>query len=339
MKPTLPETKTPANLAPVSPAPPTPPPLGDRETVVRSRRQLRWFALFAIGLSLAFAKPLFAMLRYAWTTDLHSHALLIPLISAYLIGSQRKQPRPAPASSPTLAVVPLAIGLVALKAIFFPTIDQSPARPNDYLALTTFGYVCLLWAGALFLLGGRYVRHFWFPAAFLIFLVPLPTVIENVVEIFSQHTSADAAAAMFNLSGMTYHREGLIFELPGMAIQVARECSGIRSSLVLFITSLLAGHLFLQSSWRRAALTLFVIPLAIVRNGFRIFTIGQLCVQVDPAMIDSWIHHQGGPLFFALSLIPFFLLLCWLVRGERRRARVSAATDGKPAGPGECADK
>lgn len=329
MKPTLPETKIPANLAPVSPAPPTPPPLGGSLP-----KPVRWFVWFAIGLSLAFAKPLFEMLRYSWNTDLHSHALLIPLISAYLIWSQRKHPLPAPASSPTLAVVPLAIGLVALKAILFPTIDLSSAKPNDYLALTTFGYVCLLWAGAFLLLGGRFLRHFWFPAAFLIFLVPMPTVVENVVEIFFQHTSADASAAMFSLSGMTYHREGLIFELPGMTIQVAQECSGIRSSLVLFITSLLAGHMFLQSPWRRAALTIFVIPLAIVRNGFRIFTIGMLCVHVDPAMIDSWIHHQGGPLFFALSLIPFFLLLFWLVRGERRRARSPAATAGKPAGSG-----
>ena len=131
---------------------------------------------------------------------------------------------------------------------------------------------------------------------------------------------------LFSLSGMTYHREGLIFELPGIALQVAQECSGIRSSLVLFITSLLAGYMFLKSPWRRAALTIFVIPLAIVRNGFRIVTIGILCVQVDPGMVDSWIHRRGGPLFFALSLIPFFLLLFWLYRGERRREQPKTST-------------
>jgi hypothetical protein len=31
-------------------------------------------------------------------------------------------------------------------------------------------------------------------------------------------------------------------------------------------------------------------------------------------MIDSPIHHKGGPLFFALSLIPLYLLLWWLRR-------------------------
>jgi hypothetical protein len=36
-------------------------------------------------------------------------------------------------------------------------------------------------------------------------------------------------------------------------------------------------------------------------------------------MINSFIHHQGGPIFFALSLIPLFLLLWWLRRGEAQR--------------------
>jgi exosortase/archaeosortase family protein len=83
-----------------------------------------------------------------------------------------------------------------------------------------------------------------------------------------------------------------------------------------FITSVLASHLFLKSPWRRVILVAFAIPLGILRNGFRILVIGQLCVHVDPQMIHSLIHKQGGPLFFALSLIPLFLLLWSLRKGE-----------------------
>ena len=35
-------------------------------------------------------------------------------------------------------------------------------------------------------------------------------------------------------------------------------------------------------------------------------------------MIDSPIHHHGGPIFFALSLIPFFLFLIWLRKSESK---------------------
>jgi len=126
---------------------------------------------------------------------------------------------------------------------------------------------------------------------------------------------------MLSLSGMPVFRQGLDFQLPGMRMAVAPECSGIHSSLVLFITSLLAGQLLLRSPWKRAALTLAVIPLAILRNGFRIFTIGQLCVHVSPDMINSYIHRRGGPIFFVLSLVPFFLLLYFLRKAESRKLK------------------
>ena len=103
------------------------------------------------------------------------------------------------------------------------------------------------------------------------------------------------------------------------------ECSGIRSSLVLFITSLIAGKMFLKSQTHRALLAAFIIPLAIIRNGFRIFTIGMLCVHIGPEMIHSPIHHKGGPIFFALSLIPFFAFLWYLRRRERNKSENSAS--------------
>jgi exosortase/archaeosortase family protein len=85
--------------------------------------------------------------------------------------------------------------------------------------------------------------------------------------------------------------------------------------------------MFLRSPWRRAVLVLFVIPLGILRNGFRILVIGLLCVNIGPQMIDCPIHHRGGPIFFALSLIPLFLLLWWLRRSERQRCPEHAVTE------------
>ena len=128
--------------------------------------------------------------------------------------------------------------------------------------------------------------------------------------------SADVAAWFLTVTGTPLLRDSQVFALPGIVLQVAQECSGIRSSWVLFITSLLASHLFIKSPWRRLILVAFVIPLGIVRNGFRILVIGLLCVHIGPQMIDSPIHHQGGPLFFVLSLGPLFALLWWLRRSE-----------------------
>jgi hypothetical protein len=49
-------------------------------------------------------------------------------------------------------------------------------------------------------------------------------------------------------------------------------------------------------------------------------------------MIDSPIHHRGGPIFFALSLVPLFLVAWWLWRGERPPASLEGTPPGGPKG-------
>jgi exosortase C (VPDSG-CTERM-specific) len=191
---------------------------------------------------------------------------------------------------------------------------------QDSLALTTLSFVLLLAAVCAFFMDRATFRRALFPLAFLVFMVPFPLAMEHSIESFLQHGSAPPAYWLLKLVGTPIFRDELIFQLPGITLQVAPECSGIRSTIVLFMTSLVAGHLFLRSPWKRALLTAFVIPLALIRNGFRIFVIGQLCVSVGPHMIESPIHHHGGPIFFALSLIPFSILLYYLVKSDRSPA-------------------
>jgi len=167
------------------------------------------------------------------------------------------------------------------------------------------------------LLGAKWMAAAAFPVAFLIFMVPLPDAAVKWLENALVLASADVAALLFQMTGTPLLRDETIFQLPGIVLRVAEECSGIHSSWVLLITSLVASHLFLKSPWQRIVLVAFVIPLGIIRNGFRILVIGLLCVHVGPQMIDSIIHRQGGPLFFALSLGPLFLLLALLRRQER----------------------
>ena len=173
---------------------------------------------------------------------------------------------------------------------------------NDDLALMTLAFVSFVAAGGFVFLGSEWMAAAAFPIAFLIFMIPLPDGAVQWLEKASQLASAEVAAVYFNMSGTPLVRAGTVFELPGIVLEVAQECSGIRSSWVLFITSVLAAHLFLKSPWRRIVLVAFVIPLGILRNGFRILVIGLLCVHVGPHMIDSIIHRQRRP--FLLRAVP-----------------------------------
>src|SRR6185437_15078263 len=113
--------------------------------------------------------------------------------------------------------------------------------------------------------------------------------------------------------GVPVFREGFVFKLSDFTIYVAEECSGIRSALALFITGLVAGHLFLRSAWGKMGLLSIVVPLAIVKNTVRIVGLALLANYVDPAFItDSALHRNGGIPLFVLSLTVLFSLV-WLI--------------------------
>jgi len=285
------------------------------------RRQLRLLAVCAVVLGVCFAKPLFSLVWFSLHSELYSYILLIPFVSLYLAWLKKSSLPLDSEPGRKLSLLPLAAGLLSIFGYFFAHHSGSKLAPADSLAWTTLSFVFLFVGACVFSLGKQTLRAVAFPLAFLIFLVPFPVIVRDAIESLLQHRSADVASGLFSLSGMPFLRQDTFFQLPGMSLEVAPECSGIRSTVVLFITGLVAGYLFLRSPWRRAVLTLSVIPLALLRNGFRVFTIGELCVQIGPHMIHSPIHTRGGPLFFALSLVPFFLFLLWMRRAERRQYR------------------
>jgi exosortase C (VPDSG-CTERM-specific) len=275
---------------------------------------------FAVVLVAVFGHSLLTLINYAASSQLYSYILLIPFVSAYLLYIWRHQlPKKYTVDLP-LAIVSIAIGLGIL--IFTYWLDFAGRAPgiNDRLTLMTLSFLCCLAAGGFFFFGRAWMQAAAFPLAYLIFMVPMPDAMADALETASKYASAEAANVLFHLSGTPFLREGLVFQLPNITIEVAQECSGIRSSFVLFITSILAANLFLKGWWRRFALVAFVIPLAILRNGFRILVISLLCVHLGPQMIHSLIHRRGGPLFFVLSLIPFLLFL-WLLRKGDEQAR------------------
>ena len=303
----------------------------------------RWrgFAVCGALVTIVFARSLWDLGAFALRSDLFSHIVLIPVISGYLIWKGSRGMAPPATTRSAWAAVPAAFSLCLLALYWTVLRPRGPLPEVDVLSIMTTAYLGLMLACALACLGTGIVRALCFPIAFLAFMIPWPTAMIDAVEIGLQHASAEAAAALLAVSGTPFVRDGKVFDLPGITLQVAQECSGIHSSYVLLITAAVAGHVLLRSSWRRWVLALAVIPLGILRNGLRILTISMLCVHVSPDMVHSPINHRGGPVFFALSLIPFFLFLLWLRKPERsgeavgRDARCSSASGPSEAGPME----
>jgi len=247
--------------------------------------------------------------------ELYSHIFGIPLISAYFFYLKRREIFQNITYSFSSGIIVLIAGSV----LYMAGLSQGlRLTQNDYLSLVTFTAV-LTWIGGFILFYGiESVKSNLFPFLFLFFMVPIPGFIVERVISFLQIGSTEVAYGFFKLTGIPLLRYGFVFHLPGLSIEVAEQCSGIRSSIALLITSIMAGQLFLKSASRKIVLALVIIPITIFKNGLRIVTLSLLGVYVDQNILSSSLHKKGGIPFFFLSLI-FLGAILWLLRRADKR--------------------
>jgi len=273
--------------------------------------------LTLLALGMVF-EPLKDLMNSATRGDYYSHIVLIPLVSAYLFFQNRKDifSKPGP-------IYPFALALSAFGAALYIFGSYYVARlnQNDYASLLTFSAI-VFWAGGFVLLYGiRGFQKASFPILFLVFMIPIPGLIMDKIIYALQVGSTEASEVLFNLTGVPFQREGFVFHLPGISIEVAEQCSGIRSTLALFITSILAGHFFLDRFWKKIVLALIVFPVTVFKNSIRIMTLSLLGAYVDERWLtESSLHHSGGFVFFipALGLLGLAL---WALRKYRNEDR------------------
>jgi exosortase len=280
--------------------------------MTRSSRTLRFALFVASGCVLAW-HPLVRTLDLALSDEAYTHILLILPLSCALLYMERRLPGPALASSVGLGA---AWMVVALLIAGFAGRGAAGLSEDVRLSLRMLALVTW-WIGSFILcFGKKTLQALIFPVCFLFWIVPLPAIALDEVVYFLQHQSALAARIMFMAVGVPVTQDGVMLSIPNLDIEVARECSSIRSSLMLLITTMILAHLFLRSWWRKALLIAVAIPLAAIKNGFRIFTITELGTRVDPGFFNGNLHHRGGILFLAVALAMIGVLLWGLRRTE-----------------------
>ena len=246
--------------------------------------------------------------------DYYSHIILIPPISGYFLYLKRKEiflnsEYPYPQG--------LILVLAGVALYLYGRMLEGQVNQNDYLFLLTVSVIFFWYGTFIFFYGIQGFRVAIFPLLFLVFMIPIPSILMEKVIYLLQVGSAEVSYLLFGLTGIPVSKEAFIFHLPGLNIEVAKQCSGIRSSLALFITSILAGQYFLETGWKRIILILSVAPLAILKNGIRIVTLSLLGIYVDEKFItQGFLHKSGGFVFFIPSLILLGMILLLLRKSE-----------------------
>ncbi len=272
------------------------------------------FVVLLAALGVVNAAFLQKLILFALSNPFSSHILLIPFISAALLFRDREQifANAKLAPVPGAAVIALGTGLFVLSKIRAGTSHQ------DMLSVTVFALIVMVIGGFLLIYGKATFRTALFPVLFLLFAIPIPEAMLKGIVLSLQKGTAYFTGVLFNLAGTPNLRRGLTFDLPGVSVEIAPQCSGIRSSLSLIITCLLAGHLMLRSNVRKFILVLAAVPMAMFKNAVRVVGLSLLAIHVDMRFLTgSNLHHEGGILFFVMALVLLSPLLWILRRGER----------------------
>jgi exosortase len=260
--------------------------------------------------------------------EFSSHVFLIPVLSLWLLYIERRVVFREVRSSVALGS---AFILTGVGLYWRAMVHASLQSPGEFLPGSTLAIVLIWMGGFLICYGYRAWRAATFPLFFLLLMVPLPEPALDRAIYFLQVGSTSLSFSLFKLVGVPVFRQGFLLSVPGQTIEVARACSGIRSSIALFITCLLAAHLFLRTPWKVLLFVVLVFPVSIVKNAIRIVTLTLLGVYVDPSFLRGSLHHDGGFVFFLLALAILFPVLLLLQKSEPRRAPPSAAIP-EPAG-------
>ena len=284
------------------------------------------FASFVVLSAVLLWESLKLLAGLSLGSDTCSQIILAPFISTGLVMVERKKIFAKPRYSPAAGATLLAAGILcfSLARGFSRSLGA-----NDALCLIAASIVLIWLAGFAYFYGVQASRAGSFALLFLFLMIPVPEFLLARIILALRQGSAAALSTLYSLLQVPFHRDGLAFSLPGVNISIAPECSGIRSSISLFITGLLTGHFFLKSAWRRVLLMIFIFPVAVLKNAIRLATISLLSAYVDPSFLTGRLHHQGGFVFAIISvglLVPILFLLQWSERPAPREGQLTGAT-------------
>ncbi|HHH13734.1 MAG TPA: exosortase/archaeosortase family protein [Thiolapillus brandeum] len=262
----------------------------------RERRFLPWLLG---GLYLAVYGPTLAWLWHRWTLSIwyNGHGILITLVVAWLVREElrRFEGRPRDANPWGFLLLVPALALHMLDTGIHSQL------------LSAFSLVLGLPGLSLLLLGTERTRAIIFPLLVLFLTLPIPLVFTESIHLFLRHIATVASAWILPHVGIPVFASGTLLETPNGSLMVADACSGF-STLYATVTVAVLTAYATRSRWRRVAVLLVAVPLAIVVNVARVVVLAVLVDRFGLDVLHTSAHELSGMATFAVALPLIFWL-------------------------------
>jgi exosortase len=271
-------------------------------------------AAATLVLGLAYA-PNFRDLYSTWDDDPnYSHGKLVIPIAVFILwrrlSAAPAEPLPTAVPAPWWGWVFLT-AVLAVRAIAYEWNSQWSETATLLPAMA-----CLTWIFG----GWPLLQRIWPAIIFLVFLLPLPAVVNDLIGLPLQGIAASGSCFLLQLSGLWAIQEGNVIHLTtphgSIPLDVALACNGLRMLMTMAATITATIILIPLPTWKRITLLVSTVPIALLSNMIRIVATGWCYYMVTGPTAKQRAHDVSGLLMMPLALILVGLevqLLSWLV--------------------------
>jgi exosortase len=249
------------------------------------------------------------------------HGMLVPFLVLALFWWKRKQlvSQPLRTWSPALVIVALALLMHILGYVV-----QQPRVSIIGLFTGIFGLMGLAW-------GPAWLKNSLFPFFLFAFCVPLGSLAEPIT--FPLRLLVTwLVEQVSHLVLINVVREGTQLYDPTHRYQyeVAAACSGIRSLITIFLMSTAYGFVCFDRWWKRGAVVLSGVPLAVLGNLLRMLMI---VVAAEMGGQDWGLYVHDSMWFSLTPYVLAFFGLFWIghLLGEKPASKRPKPSEPTPA--------
>ena len=266
-----------------------------------TRRLMALGALVAGGLAILYRDVVWELVRVWSTDDNYSHGFLIPPIAAFLAWERRDRfhaapLRPSPAG---LLVVAGSILILAFgSGMFLPRLS----------IVSAIAGVVLLICGPLRL------RTMMFPLAILLLMIPLPAAVFERIEWPLQIATSVLGEALIRAVDVPVVRDSNLLALGNITLEVAEECSGVRTTISLATLGLVFGYVPDSRHWLRLLVAALTVPVVVLTNSMRVAATAVATHHYGPSAATGFFHDLCGWLAFAAAFAIMLAINRLLIR-------------------------
>ena len=249
------------------------------------------------GLIVLYLPSLVDLMQGIWSTDQQAHGPIVLSIACWLI--YRKWPDMLHASEGQ-SVSPIVGWSIFIIGLFLYIIGRS----QDILIFEIGSVIWLLAAILLIIRGSRALKAMWFPLFFMLFMIPLPSVVVDAVTMPMKMAVSYVAENILFWAGYPIARTGVILQIGHYKLLVADACAGLHTLFTLEALGLLYLNIIRHDSLtRNVMLAILIVPISFTANVIRVMVLTLITYHYGDEAGQGFLHGFSGMVLFLTALL------------------------------------